>query len=75
MSKKAVCGPFFFERATVDSETCLDMLANLLMNKLSEKESDDFIFQQDGAPPHWSLRVTVSDHNTARQMDWTVWAR
>ena len=27
------------------------------MNKLSEKESGDSIFQQDGAPPHWSLRV------------------
>ena len=57
MSKKAVYGPFFFERATVNGETCLDMLENWLMDKLSEKESGDFIFQQDGAPPHWSLRV------------------
>ena len=57
MSKKAVYGPFFLERATVNSETYLDILENWLMNKLSEKESGDFIFQQDGAPPHWSLRV------------------
>lgn len=57
MSKKAVYGPFFFERATVNGETYLDMLENWLMDKLSEKESGDFIFQQDGAPPHWSLRV------------------
>ena len=57
MSKKAVSGPFFFERATVNGETYLDMLENWLMDKLSEKESGDFIFQQDKAPPHWSLRV------------------
>ena len=57
MSKKAVYGPFFFERATVNGETYLDMLENWLMDKLSEEESGDFIFQQDGAPPHWSLRV------------------
>ena len=52
MSKKAVYGPFFFERATVNGETYLDMLENWLMDKLSEKESGDFIFQQDGVPPH-----------------------
>ena len=57
MSKKAICGPLFFERATVDGETYLDMLENWLMDKLNKKESDDFIFQQHGAPPHWSLRV------------------
>ena len=55
MSKKAVCGPLFFERATVNGETYVHMLENWLMDKLSEKESGDFIFQQDGAPPHWSL--------------------
>ena len=57
MSKKAVYGPFFFEGATVNGETYLDMLEKWLMDNLSEEESDDFIFQQDGAPPHWSLRV------------------
>ena len=35
----------------------LDMLENWLMNKLSKKESGDFIFRQDGAPPNWNLRV------------------
>ena len=34
-----------------------DMLENWLMDELSEKESGDFIFRQDGAPSHWSLRV------------------
>ena len=52
MSKKAVYEPFFFERATVNGETYLDMLENWLMEKLSKKESGDFIFQQDRAPPH-----------------------
>ena len=44
MSEKAVYGQFFFETATVNGETYLDMLKNWLMNKLSEKESVDFIF-------------------------------
>ena len=34
-----------------------DMLENWLMDELCEKESGDFIFRQDGAPLHWSLRV------------------
>ena len=57
MSKKAVYGPFFFERATVNGETYLGMLENWLKDKLSEKESGDFIFKQNGVPPHWSFRV------------------
>jgi len=57
MSKKAVYGPFFFETATVNGETFLNMLENWLMDILSEKKSGNFIFQQNGAPPHWSLRV------------------
>ena len=72
MSKKAVYGSFFFEGATVNGETYLDMLEKWLMDNLSEEESDDFIFQQDGAPPHWSLRVrqflntTLPDRWTGR---------
>ena len=48
MLKKAVYGPFFFERAGVNGDTYLDMLENWLMDNLSENESGDFIFQQDG---------------------------
>jgi len=44
MLKKAVYGPFFFERTTDNGETYLNMLENRLMDKLSEKESGDFIF-------------------------------
>ena len=57
VSKKAVYGPFFFEGATVNGDTYLNMLENWLMDQLREEESNDFILQQDGAPPHWSLRV------------------
>ena len=70
MSKKAVYGPLFFEKATVNGETYLDMLENWLMDNLSGNKSGDFIFQQDGAPPHGNLRVS----QFLRQMDWTVWA-
>ena len=32
------------------------MLQNLLLPQMSE-DSEDFIFQQDGAPPHWHRDV------------------
>ena len=57
MSKKAVYGPFFFEGATVNGDTYLDMLKKWLKERLNEEESEDFIFVQNGAPPHWILRV------------------
>ena len=49
--------PFFFEEETVNDDTYLDMLELWLMERMSVEESDDFIFAQDGAPPHCSLRV------------------
>ena len=55
--KKPVYGPFFFEGTTVNSEAYLDMLQNWLMKLLFDGEQADFIFQQDGAPSHWSLIV------------------
>ena len=55
ISKKRVCGPFFFEGTIVNSEAYLDMLHNWLMELLFDGEQVDFIFQQDGAPPHWSF--------------------
>ena len=57
ISKKCVYGPFFFEGTTVNSEAYLAMLQNWLLELLFEGERADFIFQQDGAPPHWSLNV------------------
>ena len=33
------------------------MLQNCLMDELTANEHEDFIFQQDGAPPQWKLTV------------------
>ena len=57
ISKKSVYGLFFFEGTTVNSKAYLDMLQKWLMKLLFDGEQADFIFQQDGAPPHWSLIV------------------
>ena len=57
MSKKCVYGPFLFEGTTVNNEAYLAMLQNWLMQLLFEGERADLIFQQVGAPPHWSLNV------------------
>ncbi|PNF14636.1 hypothetical protein B7P43_G12012 [Cryptotermes secundus] len=45
-----------FEGNTVTGQTYLDMLQNWLFTSL-QADSHDFIFQQDGAPPHWHLMV------------------
>lgn len=52
VSRLKVYGPFFFCEKTVTGHVYLDMLENWLMPQL-EADSDDFIFQQDGAPPHF----------------------
>ena len=63
ISKRRVYGPFFFKGTTVNSKAYLDMLAyfdmlqNWLMELLFDREEADFNFQQDAAPPHWSLIV------------------
>ncbi|PNF28132.1 hypothetical protein B7P43_G07583 [Cryptotermes secundus] len=56
VSQKKVYGPFFFEGKTVTGQTYLDMLQNWLFTSL-QADSHDFIFQQDGALPHWHLMV------------------
>ena len=33
------------------------MLQAWLIDRLTANEAEDFIFQQDGAPPHWKLSV------------------
>ena len=54
--KKRVHGPFFCEERTVNSEAYL-MRQNWLTELLIEGERINFIFLQNGAPPHWSLIV------------------
>lgn len=55
-SKTQVYGPFFFNENTVNGRSYLEMLQTWLFPQLNN-DSDDYIFQQDGAPPHWHLDV------------------
>lgn len=56
MSSSRVYGPFFFMEKTVTGIVYLDMLQLWLMPQLQEDYSS-FIFQQDGAPPHYLNHV------------------
>ena len=63
ISKEQVDGPFFFE-GNVNGDAYLHMHQNWPMDELTANEHGDFIFQQDGAPPHWRLTVqTYLDEN------------
>jgi hypothetical protein len=56
ISKEKVYGPFFFVENTVKGNSYLDMLTLWLLPQLQE-DSNDFIFQQDGVPPHFHMAV------------------
>ena len=56
VSSCKVYGPFFFAEPTVTGINYLDMLQLWLMPQLQEY-SEDFILQQDGAPPHFHFDV------------------
>jgi hypothetical protein len=52
-----VIGPFFFHESTVRWDNYLDMLENYAIPQLLQGQADwdhDFLFQQDGVPPHWT---------------------
>ena len=52
-----IIGPFFFE-STVTSKSYKEMLEDFFIPQLKRKRRfTTTIFQQDGAPPHWSLEV------------------
>ena len=53
-----VIGPFFFAGQTVTQYSYLDMLEGFAYPQLANVQG--VIFQQDGAPPHWALRVRRS---------------
>lgn len=54
-SHKITCLISLFAWNTFTGITYLDMLEN--SNPHLETDSDKFIYQQDGAPPHWNLHV------------------
>ena len=56
VSSYKVYRPFFFAGPAVTGINYLDMLQLWLMPQLQE-DSEDFIFQQDGAPPHFHFDV------------------
>ena len=56
ISKKHVHSPYFFDE-NVTGDNYLYMLQACLMDRLAADKAEDFIFQQDSAPPHWKLSV------------------
>ena len=56
ISKSHVHGPIIFEE-NVTGDVYLQMLQNWLSDELLANEHEDFIYQQDSAPPHWKLTV------------------
>ncbi|KAJ4432236.1 hypothetical protein ANN_20852 [Periplaneta americana] len=57
LSQRKLYRPFFFIEATVIGHSYLDMLQQWLVPQLRQDLNDDFIFQQDGASPHFHNAV------------------
>ncbi|KAJ4432429.1 hypothetical protein ANN_21048 [Periplaneta americana] len=57
LSERKLYGHFFFIEATVTGHSYLDMLEQWLVPQLRQDLHDDFIFQQDGSPPHFHNAV------------------
>jgi hypothetical protein len=53
-----VYGPFCFAVPTVTGISYLGMLENYLVPQLQQDMDRHFIFQQDGAPPHFDRKDT-----------------
>lgn len=56
LTHETVIGPFFFVENTINGNVYLDMLQNYAIPQIPQ----GYVFQQDGAPPHYALHVT--DH-------------
>ena len=56
MFRHKIIGPFFFNEETICQENFLDMLINFAYSQLRRRRFN-MIFQLDGAPAHWGLRV------------------
>jgi len=58
MTQSKVYGPFFFAEATVTGPVYLDMLGQFLESQLlTDSILDTVVFQQDGAPCHYTIIV------------------
>ena len=56
ISRRCVFDPFFVEDSGT-GKVYLDMLENWLMPRLVDEVVQGYIYQQDGAPPHWHKEV------------------
>jgi len=67
---KALWAFFFFREDTVTGTSHLELLQTLLFPRLQEDEPEDFIMQQDGAPPAFSSRrSSLVERRSSASMD------
>jgi hypothetical protein len=68
--KQGFMDPSFFNENTVTGVTYLAMLQNWLLPLINE-DSEDFIFQLDGAPPHrhWDVGRFLNESLYQRWID------
>jgi hypothetical protein len=66
ISSRKVYGPFFFAEKSVNGFVYLDMLQLWLLPQLQE-DGNNFILQQDRAPPHFHLEVRRHRNTTLPQ--------
>ena len=58
MSKNVIIGPYFFDDATVNGQNYLSMLRNFFVPEIKRRHKfSSIVFQQDGAPAHFSVNV------------------
>jgi len=70
MSTRKIYGPFFFCEDTMTGTSYLEMLQTWLFPRLQEDEPENFIIQQDGAPPTFSSRrSSLVERRSSTSMD------
>jgi len=68
VSRTKVYGTFFTHENTVTGITYLDMVSDWLLPQM-QQDIENFIFTQDGAPPHWHNGVRLYlDENLPRRL-------
>lgn len=67
LTRKSTDHFFFFQESTNTGVSYLEMISLWLVPQLQE-DSDDFVWVQDGAPPHWHHYVReYLDENLPRR--------